>query len=56
MTPPSLSDRSHLDPCRFCGGAFLRAELHRASKVMGEGKRGYICEGCLTRKKALGTL
>jgi hypothetical protein len=50
MTPPSLSDVSHLDPCRICKGYELRADLLRASKVMGEGKRGYVCVKCAKRR------
>ena len=40
---PSLSDLSHMDPCRFCRVIDLRADLLRASKVLGEGTRGYVC-------------
>ena len=53
---PSLSDLSHLDPCRFCGGSHLRADLHQARQVLGPGKRGYVCDECLQRKKKLGIL
>jgi hypothetical protein len=47
---PSLSDLSHMDPCRLCGDMLLRADLVRASKVLGEGKRGYLCSKCAIRK------
>ena len=52
----SLSDLSHLDPCRFCRGLFLRADLIRAAAVLGAGKRGYVCQGCLERKSRLGVI
>ena len=46
----SLSDRCHLDPCRFCQGSHLRADLYRAAQLLGPGKRGYICQACATRR------
>ena len=53
---PTLSDKSHLDPCRFCRGSHLRAEMHPARTVLGDGKRGYVCDGCYQRRRRLGIL
>lgn len=47
---PSLSDRSHIDPCRFCRTTYFRYKLIRAAVLMGEGKRGYVCHPCATRR------
>ena len=48
---PTLSDKSHLDPCRFCRSIFFRYELHPARTVLGDGKRGYVCDGCARRRE-----
>lgn len=53
MTPPSISDVSHLDPCRLCRGAHLRAHLIRANRLLTTTSRGYICRPCARRRHLL---
>jgi hypothetical protein len=50
---PSLSDRSHYDPCRKCGALFYRADMVPAVKYRPDWKRGHVCHQCHERRQKI---
>lgn len=49
-----LSDTEHLDPCRVCGTLLRRSAMIPAARYFRKPSRGYVCHGCVARRKALG--